>query len=78
MDAGRSAPGNGDAGTVEFNMNTLELIRNRLLKTQRLENAQNLMAKAYRGVAYVDAHHDAPAQNQAPKELYYRGHHYVR
>jgi len=59
-------------------MNTLELIRNKLLKTQRLEDAQNLMAKAYRGVAYVDAHHDAPAQQPEPRELSYRGQHYVR
>jgi hypothetical protein len=59
-------------------MNTLELIRTKLLKAQRLENAQTLMAKAYRGVAYVDAHHDAPAQSQEPKELAYRGQHYVR
>ena len=59
-------------------MNVLDLIRTRMLKAQRLDDAQYLMAKAYRGVAYVDAHHDAPAQSQAPKELYYRGHHYVR
>ena len=78
MDAGRSAPGNGDAGTVEFNMNTLELIRNRILKNQRLEDAQNLMAKAYRGVAYVDAHHDEPPVQSEPRDLAYRGQHYVR
>ena len=78
MDAVRSAPGNGDADSVEFNMNTLELIRTKLLKTQRLEDAQNLMAKAYRGVAYVDAHHDAPTKGDEPKELSYRGQHYVR
>jgi hypothetical protein len=76
-DAVRSAPGNGDAGTVEFPMNTLELIRSRILKTKHLEDAQMLMAKSYRGVAYVDAHHDEPATGDKPKELAYRGQHYV-
>ena len=76
-DAVRSAPGNGDAGTVEFLMNTLELIRSRILKTKHLEDAQMLMAKSYRGVAYVDAHHDEPVAGDKPKDLSYRGQHYV-
>jgi hypothetical protein len=54
-------------------MNTLELIRSRILKTRHLEEAQMLMAKSYRGVAHVDAHHDAPAISAEPKELIDRG-----
>ena len=38
-------------------MNTLNLIRQRVLKQQALSQAQFLMAKAYRGVSYTDAHH---------------------
>ena len=77
MDADRSAPGNGDADTVETVMNVLDLIRTRMLKAQRLDDAQYLMAKAYRGVAYVDAHHDEPKLEEATKELTYRGQHYA-
>lgn len=58
-------------------MNVLDLIRSRILKAQRLDGAQFLMAKAYRGVAYVDAHHDEPQPEQATKELTYRGQHYA-
>jgi hypothetical protein len=58
-------------------MNTLELIRSKILKTKHLEDAQMLMAKSYRGVAYVDAHHDEPTASSEPKDLTYRGHHYV-
>jgi len=54
-------------------MNTLELIRSRILKTKHLEEAQMLMAKSFCGVAHVDAHHDAPAVNAEPKELIDRG-----
>jgi hypothetical protein len=32
-----------------------------------------LMAKAYRGVSYVDAHYSAPAQSSEDKRLSYRG-----
>ena len=38
-------------------MNTLEITRNRMLKQSALKDAQRLMAKAYRGVEYIDAHH---------------------
>ncbi len=77
VDAERSAPGNGDADPVENAMNVLELIRNRILKDQRLDDAQYLMAKAYRGVAYVDAHHDAPkSAGDGNRTLTYRGRHY--
>lgn len=58
-------------------MNTLELIRSRILRTKHLEDAQLLMAKSYRGVAYVDAHHDEPVASSEPKELTYRGQHYA-
>jgi hypothetical protein len=58
-------------------MNVLDLIRTKMLKAQRLDDAQFLMAKASRGVAYVDAHHDAPKSEQTTKELTYRGQHYA-
>jgi len=77
VDADRSAPGNGDADTVESVMNVLELIRTRILKAQRLDDAQYLMAKSYRGVPYVDAHHDEPKPDDVTKQLTYRGHHYA-
>jgi hypothetical protein len=68
-------------GAVELTMNVLELVRNKILKSQRLNDAQFLMAKAYRGVPYVDAHHDHPtahAQEDAHKHLTYRGQAYER
>ena len=58
-------------------MNVLNLIRTKMVKAQRLDDAQYLMAKAYRGVAYVDAHHDEPKAGTEAKELTYRGRHYV-
>lgn len=58
-------------------MNVLDLIRTRILKAQRLDDAQFLMAKAYRGVAYTDAHHDEPRAEKATRELTYRGQHYA-
>ena len=76
VDADRSAPGNGDADVAELTMNVLEIIRTKMVKDKRLDDAQNLMAKAYRGVSYVDAHHDQP-HTHAPQELTYRGQHYV-
>ena len=57
-------------------MNVLDLIRSKILKKQRLNDAQFLMAKSYRGVPYVDAHHDDPAQPDTSKQLVYRGHPY--
>ena len=54
-------------------MNTLELIRSRILKTKHLAEAQMVMAKSYGGVAHVDAHHDAPAVSAEPKGLTDRG-----
>jgi hypothetical protein len=58
-------------------MNVLDLIRTKMLKAQRLDDAQFLMAKAYRGVAYVDAHHDEPKPAAPTRELTYRGRHYA-
>ncbi len=58
-------------------MNVLDLIRTKILKAQRLDDAQFLMAKAYRGVAYVDAHHDEPMLEQTTRELTYRGRRYA-
>mgnify|MGYP003337718406 CR=1 FL=1 len=53
-------------------MNHLQLIKERIEKRQRLTEAQRLMAKAYRGVEYVDAVHDRPAKDK-PTDLTYRG-----
>ncbi|MFY8148648.1 MAG: hypothetical protein ACOVNL_05440 [Prochlorococcaceae cyanobacterium] len=59
-------------------MNVLDLIRARMLRDRRLDDAQFLMAKAYRGVPYVDAHHDDPSDtHEGAHELNYRGQHYV-
>lgn len=57
-------------------MNVLDLIRSKMLKTKRLHDAQLMMAKAYRGVTYLDAHHDEPTQESSSKELTYRGQSY--
>lgn len=62
-------------------MNVLELVRTKILKTQRLQDAQFLMAKAYRGVPYLDAHHDDPvlsSQSDDHRQLTYRGNTYER
>lgn len=77
MDAVRSAPGNGDADVAETTMNVLNIIRTKMVKDKRLDDAQFMMAKAYRGVSYVDAHHDEPQAASTHKELTYRGQHYV-
>jgi hypothetical protein len=53
-------------------MNTLQMIKERQQKRQRLSDAQRLMAKAYRGVDYVDAHHSRPEPKRA-SDLTYRG-----
>ena len=53
-------------------MNTLEITRNHMRKQAALQDAQRLMAKAYRGVEYIDAHHSA-LKPQKPTELRYRG-----
>jgi hypothetical protein len=53
-------------------MNHLSMIKARLQKEQRLSEAQRLMAKAYRGVAYTDAHHGRP-ETRKPSDLTYRG-----
>lgn len=53
-------------------MNTLQMIKERQIKRSRLTAAQKLMAKAYRGVDYVDASHDRPAKSK-PSDLTYRG-----
>ena len=53
-------------------MNTLEITRNRMRKQSALKDAQRLMAKAYRGVEYIDAHHTA-LKPEKKTELTYRG-----
>lgn len=58
-------------------MNVLDLIRSKMLKKKRLNDAQFMMAKAYRGVPYVDAHHDDPTPDTSGEEHTYRGVHYA-
>ncbi|MFO8237005.1 MAG: DUF4278 domain-containing protein [Prochlorococcaceae cyanobacterium] len=58
-------------------MNVLDLIRSKVIKEQRLNGAQFLMAKSYRGVPYLDAHHDDPKQQTRTKQLTYRGQSYL-
>ncbi|MGC6483406.1 MAG: hypothetical protein ACON4T_07580 [Synechococcus sp.] len=53
-------------------MNTLEITRKSIRRQTALQDAQRLMAKAYRGVEYIDAHHTA-LKPQKPTELRYRG-----
>lgn len=53
-------------------MNTLQMIRQAQIKRSRLSDAQKLMAKAYRGIDYVDAHHGGP-EPQRGSDLTYRG-----
>ena len=65
----RSRPWNGDLGTAELLMSPLSLIRNRAVKAARLDAAQKLMAKAYRGVSYTELVHSA----RPSAELSYRG-----
>ena len=55
-------------------MNVLSMIKDRQIKAQRRFEAEVMMAKAYRGVAYVDVHHDAPEQ---PSQCSYRGQAYT-
>ena len=57
-------------------MNVLALIRSKIIKKEHLNDAQFLMAKAYRGVPYVDAHHDDPASGEETRKLTYRGQSY--
>ena len=55
-------------------MNVLSMIKDRQIKAQRRFEAELMMAKAYRGVAYVDVHHDAPEQ---ASQCSYRGQTYT-
>lgn len=52
-------------------MNVLSLIRQKQIKDQRRFEAELMMAKAYRGVAYTDAHHDELVVE--PQTCTYRG-----
>jgi hypothetical protein len=66
----------GDVGSGEEHMNVLDLIRSKIIKKEHLNDAQFLMAKAYRGVPYVDAHHDEPVSEEETRRLTYRGQSY--
>tara|TARA_B100001939_G_scaffold182856_1_gene157528 strand:+ start:353 stop:526 length:174 start_codon:yes stop_codon:yes gene_type:complete len=46
-------------------MNILSIIKEQQVKAQRRHDAELLMAKAYRGVAYTDVHHDQPSTETA-------------
>ena len=50
-------------------INTLNLVRQQILRQNRVNQAQLLLAKAYRGVPYTDAQHD----DKPDAELTYRG-----
>ena len=53
-------------------MNVLSMIKDRQIKAQRRFEAELMMAKAYRGVEYIDAHHSA-LKPEKKTELRYRG-----
>lgn len=57
-------------------MNTLNLIKTRMAKKKALSQAQLLMAKAYRGVEYTDAHR-GNVQEVDSRVLLYRGTRYM-
>lgn len=67
----RPRPCNGGLGAVETLMSPLSLIKARIQRQQRLNDAQLLMAKAYRGVEYKSA--TVGVSNDAPKSCTYRG-----
>jgi hypothetical protein len=54
---------------MEYSMNVLSLIRNRSLREQRLQAAQKIHLKAYRGIPY----RVAPRQDHVETDLTYRG-----
>ena len=55
-------------------MNILSLLRDKLQKQQRLQEAQLLSLKAYRGIPYSEVAAESPRQ---PISLVYRGHEYI-
>jgi hypothetical protein len=65
-----------DAATSEKHLNVLAMVRRKILKQEHLNDAQLLMAKSYRGVPYVDAHHDDPTPEEETRKLTYRGQSY--
>jgi hypothetical protein len=54
---------------MERSMNVLSLIKNKNTREQRLQDAQKIHLKAYRGIPY----REAPRQGQVDAELTYRG-----
>ena len=50
-------------------LNPLHLVRQQIIRQNRLNEAQLLLAKAYRGVPYTDAQHD----EKPDADLTYRG-----
>ena len=53
-------------------MNVLSMIKERQIRAQRRFEAELMMAKAYRGVEYVDATH-GPSRVKRTSDLKYRG-----
>ena len=53
-------------------MTILQHEQAKLVKAKRLNEAQRLMAKAYRGIDYVDAHLGRPPVKR-PLDLFSRG-----
>ncbi|OUW29591.1 MAG: hypothetical protein CBD29_01405 [Synechococcus sp. TMED169] len=60
---------------MEVPMNVLSMIKERQIRAQRRFEAELMMAKAYRGIAYVDVHHDTPSEQSS--QCSYRGQAYT-
>jgi hypothetical protein len=67
---------NGDVGASAQRLNVLDLIRRKILKKEHLNDAQFIMAKAYRGVPYAHSHHAKPTSEEKSIQLTYRGQSY--
>lgn len=57
----RHATGPGAVGVPMHVLNHLQMIKEQIIKAQRLTDAQRLHLKAYRGVPYQHAPVDTPA-----------------
>ncbi len=65
----------GRGQCMEVPMNVLSMIKERQIRAQRRFEAELMMAKAYRGIAYVDVHHDTPSEQSS--QCSYRGQAYI-
>ena len=57
-------------------MNVLQMIKEKRIRRSKLNQAQFLMSKTYRGTDYTSAH-QAPLLDSHPN-LCYRGHGYIK